>query len=138
MTRPSRKTTRAHRARKAPASARIRRAAQARITEAGTAAYSTGRDLWLAGLGLAGTAYEFAGDTFDTLVKKGRQQEPKTLAAAKGALRQARTKAARVANGATELSKKKLTEALDALGVENRPRQKNLFHRLGDLTEALL
>lgn len=139
MTTTPKKHPRARRARKAaPAHTRVRRVAQATITEAGTAAYTTGRDVWLAGLGLAGTAYELASEAFATLVKVGRKQEPKTLAAAQGALRQARTRANRVASEATQISKKKLNQALDALGVDNRPRQKNLFHRLGDLTEALL
>jgi polyhydroxyalkanoate synthesis regulator phasin len=129
---------RAKRPRTAHAHPRARRAPKARLAGAGSAAIGKGRDLWLAGLGLAGTVYEVATDTFDSLVSRGRKQEPKTLAAARGALRQARARATNVAGDATALSKKKLNEALDALGVENRPRQKNLFHRLGDLTEALL
>jgi polyhydroxyalkanoate synthesis regulator phasin len=97
-----------------------------------------GRELWLAGLGLAGAAIEAATDTFDALVKEGKTREPQVRAAAARVVRKTQKHARGVAAGAAKASKQALGEALDALGVDNRPRQKNLFHRLGDLTDAVL
>lgn len=135
----SRKTSpRGRRPRKAAPAHRARRTPVARVTEVGDAAVETGRSFWLAGLGLAGTAYETAVHTFDVLVARGRREEPKTRAAAHRVVRQVRTRATGLASDATRLSKRKLGQALDALGVDKSPRPKNLFHRLGDLTEALL
>jgi hypothetical protein len=123
-----RKAAPVHRARRRPAPA----------IEARDAALETGRTLWLAGLGLAGSAYQAATRTFDALVARGRREEPRTRAAAQRVVRQVRTRANDLATDATRLSKRKLGQALDALGVDQSPRPKNLFHRLGDLTEALL
>jgi hypothetical protein len=108
------------------------------LTGAGETALETGRSLWLAGLGLAGTAMETATDTFDALVARGRQQEPKTVAAAEKVVRDARRRANAVVGEAARVSKQGVESALEALGVDARPRQKNLFHRLGDLAEAIL
>lgn len=108
------------------------------VAEAGEMAMETGRSLWLAGLGLAGAAITTATDTFDALVAKGRQQEPKTVAAAEKVVRDARRRANAVVGEAARVSKQGVESALEALGVDNRPRQKNVFHRLGDLAEAIL
>jgi polyhydroxyalkanoate synthesis regulator phasin len=136
---PRRKTT-TRRARPASrrTTARRRNTAPRIVVDAGSAAMDSGRKLWLAGLGLAGSTFETATDAFEALVRKGRVEEPKAKAAANKALRGARKRATELVADATHMSKQKINEALDALGVDNRPRQKNLFHRLGDLTEALL
>jgi hypothetical protein len=81
------------------------------------AAVETGRTIWLAGLGLAGAAYQAATETFDALVARGRREEPKTRAAAQRVVRQVRTRATGLANDASRLSKRKLGQALDALGL---------------------
>jgi hypothetical protein len=131
--RPARKTT----ARRATARPN-RMTLPATVGEAGEAALETGRSLWLAGLGLTGAAIETATDTFDALVAKGRQQEPKTVAAAEKIVRDARRRATAVVGEAARRSKQGVESALEVLGVDNRPRQKNVFHRLGDLAEAIL
>ncbi len=139
MTTPRRKTSTRHaRPTRSRTTARRRNASPKLVVEAGSAALASGRNLWLAGLGLAGSTLETATDAFDVLVRKGRQEEPKARAAANKALRSARKRATELVADATHISKRKLDEALEALGVDHRPRQKNLFHRLGDLTEALL
>ena len=74
----------------------------------------------------------------DELVVRGRQQEPKTLAAARRVAREARGTANGWAIDATKLGKQWIDQAFDRLGVPDRPRQKNILHRLGDLAEALL
>jgi len=108
------------------------------IDELGESAVETGRSLWLAGLGLTATTIETAEDAFGLLVARGKQREPKTLAAAKKVIRDARRAANDLATDAARASKKKLDEALDAFGVDHRARPKNLLHRLGDLAEAIL
>lgn len=138
MNTSKKRNPRARRARKAAPVRRVRRNAAAHVVDAGGAAVETGRSLWLAGLGLAGVAYATATETFDALVARGRREEPKTRAAAHRVVREVRTRANGLAADATRLSKRKLGQALDALGVDKKPRPKNVFHRLGDLTEALL
>ena len=138
MTTSTRTARRGRRPRKAAPVRRARRAAVTRVTEVGDAAVEQGRALWLAGLGLAGTAVETAVDAFDLLVARGRREEPRTRAAAHRVVRRVRTHAGDLAADATRRSKRKLDQVLDALGVDSSPRPKNLFHRLGDLTEALL
>lgn len=131
--RPARKTT-ARRSTAGP----TRMTLPTTVSEAGELAIETGRSLWLAGLGLTGAAIETVSDTFDTLVAKGRQQEPKTVAAAEKVVRDARRRANEVVGEAARVSKQGVESALEALGVDSRPRQKNVFHRLGDLAEAIL
>jgi hypothetical protein len=140
MTTPKKTTRRpARKGAHARPAAHARKAAMpATVAEAGERALETGRSLWLAGLGLAGTAMETATDAFDALVAKGRQQEPKTVAAAEKVVRDARRRANAVVGEAARVSKQGVETALEALGVDNRPRQKNVFHRLGDLAEAIL
>jgi len=147
MNAPRRKT-----ARRAPrrtsrrpvrARSRSRRATQRSLVptsfdEIGESARETTRSLWLAGLGLAATTMETAEGAFGALVARGKQREPKTLTAAKKVIREARRTANDLATDAARASKKKLDEALDAFGVDQRARPKNLFHRLGDLAEAIL
>ena len=138
MTPSKKRAPRGRRPHRAVHTSRARRRPAAGMPEVRDAAVETGRALWLAGLGLAGAAYQAATETFDTLVARGRREEPKTRAAAQRVVRQVRTRATGLANDATRLSKRKLGQALDALGVDQSPRPKNVFHRLGDLTEALL
>src|SRR5690606_31118370 len=108
------------------------------VVQAGETVFEAGRSIWLAGLGLAGSAVETASDTFDALVARGRRQEPKSIAAAEQVAREGRQRAHTLAGDAAKYSKKQLAGAFEALGVDNRPRQKNLFHRLGDFAEAIL
>ncbi|HSM12628.1 MAG TPA: phasin family protein [Thermoanaerobaculia bacterium] len=148
MTAPKKKTTRktARRASGARARTRTRRAATriavptsfAELGEMGESAVETGRSVWLAGLGLGVSVAESAGEAFDALVARGRKQEPKTMAAARRVVKDARRTAGDLADEAARVSKRKIDEALDALGVESNPRPKNLLHRLGDLAEAIL
>jgi hypothetical protein len=135
--RPARKT-----AARQPA-ARRRKAARPKnatdtVVQAGETVFETGRSFWLAGLGLAGSAVETASETFDALVARGRRQEPKSIAAAEQVVREVRQRANTLAGEAAKYSRKQLAGAFEALGVDNRPRQKNLFHRLGDFAEAIL
>jgi polyhydroxyalkanoate synthesis regulator phasin len=96
------------------------------------------RELWLAGLGAAAATGEAASDVVDLLVEKGRTAEPRVAAAAARALAAARARAGEVADELGERAQDALRETLDRLGVERRPRSKNLLHRLGDLAEAIL
>ncbi len=96
------------------------------------------RQLWLASLGVAATSGELAVGFLDELVVRGREQEPKTLAAARRMARDAQGTANGWVTDATKLGKQWIDQAFDRLGVPDRPRQKNVFHRLGDLAEALL
>lgn len=138
MTPSKKRAPRGRRPHKAVHAKGTRRPLATGMPEVRAAAVETGRTLWLAGLGLAGAAYQAATETFDALVARGRREEPKTRAAAQRVVRQVRTRATGLANDASRLSKRKLDQALDALGVDKSPRPKNVFHRLGDLTEALL
>ncbi len=135
--RPARKTAARRPAARPRKSARPKNTVET-VVQAGETVFESGRSLWLAGLGLAGSAVETATETFDALVARGKRQEPKSIAAAEQVVRQVRQRANRLAREAAKYSKQQLEGAFEALGVDNRPRQKNLFHRLGDLAEAIL
>ncbi len=100
--------------------------------------YTTARSLWLAGLGAAGVVLETATGAFDALVERGRRAEPRAIAAAHQAGRDARRAAGELAGSAARASRRQIDNVLDAVGIDNRPRRKNLLHRLGDLAEAIL
>lgn len=146
MTAPRKKTTRKTGRRATSSRPRTRRSAPqlavpislAELGEMSETAVETGRSVWLAGLGLGVSVVEGASEAFDALVARGRRQEPKTMAAARKAVKDVRRTAGELADEAARASKRKIDEALDALGVESNPRPKNLLHRLGDLAEAIL
>jgi hypothetical protein len=96
------------------------------------------REFWLAGLGVVAATGETAGDAFDLLVARGRRVQPRLMAAAERQLRDARGRVDEIAAEAGRQSKRALDEALEKLGAETRPREKNILHRRGDLAEALL
>jgi len=96
------------------------------------------RQLWLAGLGAMATTGEAAASMVEALVARGRTQEPKTRAAAAKAVREARRSVEVLANEAGRRSRMAIDEAMNRLGVDERPRSKNILHRLGDLAEAML
>lgn len=96
------------------------------------------RQLWLAGLGAVVTTSETAVELIDTLVARGRRQEPKTRAAAQRIVRDARQTIEGLASETGRRSRVALEDAMERLGVEKQPRSKNILHRLGDIAEALL
>jgi polyhydroxyalkanoate synthesis regulator phasin len=96
------------------------------------------RELWLAGLGVAASTGETAGRVIDTLVERGRREEPKLKAEAKRMVAETRAKAEELGSAVGRSAKRMLDEASRRLGVEDRRRPKNLLHRLGDLAEAIL
>ena len=96
------------------------------------------RELWLAGLGAAAASGEKASELVELLVAKGRETEPAVVATAGRVLESARERATRTAADLGSEAKVALEKALDKLGVPQRPRNKNLLHRLGDLAEAIL
>lgn len=148
-------TTTASKKRRGPAATAARTAAPRRkvarkkaaapIVVSPDAALAAGRSLWLAGLGLAVAAVEGATGVFETLVAKGRVQQPEARAAAERMLVAARRQAAELGELAADAARKgkrqldgTLEGAMDRLGVDRRPRSKNLLHRLGDLADAML
>jgi len=96
------------------------------------------RQVWLAGLGAVAVTGESAAVVVDQLISRGKRQEPATRAAAEKAVREARGLVVDLANEAGRRSKKLVDQAIDRLGVESKPRSKNILHRLGDIAEALL
>ena len=96
------------------------------------------REVWLAGLGAAAATSEAATGLFDLLVEKGKEAEPRVAAAAESTVAGAREKATRAAEEVGATAKTAVESAMRQLGVSARARNKNLFHRLGDLAEAIL
>jgi polyhydroxyalkanoate synthesis regulator phasin len=96
------------------------------------------RELWLAGLGAAAATGEATTDFVDLLVAKGKQAEPRVVATADRALAMARKSAQSATNELRSRAKVAVEGALDRIGVNARPRTKNVLHRLGDLAEAIL
>lgn len=96
------------------------------------------RELWLAGLGAAAATGEAANDFVDVLVRKGRETEPRVVATVERAYASARKSAVRTADEIGARAKGAVDEAFLRLGVDARPRTKNVLHRLGDLAEAIL
>ena len=96
------------------------------------------REVWLAGLGAAAATGEAANELVDILVAKGRQTEPRLVASADRALAFAKKNAAQAADELRNRAKDAVDGALHRLGVNARPRTKNVLHRLGDLAEAIL
>jgi len=94
--------------------------------------------MWLAGLGAVAAAGETTNDLLDELVRRGKLREPKVKASARGWVRDVRKGAEGLANDALDATRQAIDRAAKSLGVEERPRNKNILHRLGDLAEALL
>lgn len=111
-----------------------RRAGSAPVPAAGPSP----RELWLAGLGAALVAGETARDAVDALVVRGREREPRVVAAAERVARDARSAVEETAAQAARISRRMIDDALERFGQRPAPRQKNILHRLGDLAEALL
>lgn len=96
------------------------------------------RDVWLAGLGVVAAAGETTDELIDELVRRGKLREPKVKAKARGWVRDVRKGAESLADDALDTTRNAIDRAAKSLGVEERPRNKNILHRLGDLAEALL
>lgn len=96
------------------------------------------RDVWLAGLGVVVAAGETTDELMDELVRRGKLREPKVKAKARGWVRDVRKGAESLADDALDTTRQALDKAAKSLGVEEKPRNKNILHRLGDLAEALL
>jgi polyhydroxyalkanoate synthesis regulator phasin len=95
------------------------------------------RELWLAGLGAVAETRESARELVDLLVEKGKETEPRLEASARRAFALAREGAAQTTGELTERARIVLDGARERLGIDARPRRKNVLHRLGDLAEAI-
>lgn len=110
---------------------------QSSLETLGLDALSAGRQVWLAGLGLAVTVGETVSDTFDSLVAKGRRSGLAPVAEAEKALASARRRASRLETKVEKAVESRLGALLGRLGVPTRSEVQELTRRVENLAQSL-
>ncbi len=110
---------------------------QSSLETLGGDALSAGRQVWLAGLGLAVTVGETVSDTFDSLVAKGRRSGLAPVAEAEKALASARRRASRLETKVEKAVESRLGALLGRLGVPTRSEVQELTRRVENLAQSL-
>jgi poly(hydroxyalkanoate) granule-associated protein len=110
---------------------------QSSLETLGLDALSAGRQVWLAGLGLAVTVGETVTETFDSLVAKGRRSGLAPVEEAEKALASARRRASRLETKVEKAVESRLGALLGRLGVPTRSEVQELTRRVENLAQSL-